>query len=124
MTDPIMRLADAQLSLLSADLQVQLERGTGTRPVLFMLAKARERAAKAVLLFMDADTTDAALMLRLQQEINVYNDMVTSARELMISGKEARNRVKEQDRIELEEVIANMTDDERRLHGFERQGID
>lgn len=122
--DPILRLGDEQLRLLAADIQVQLERGTGTRPVLYLLAQAREKAAKAIVLFMDADPTDAPLIRRLQQEITLYNDMVTSAQALLSAGREANQRIAERDRAELEEVITSMTDDERRLHGFEKRGID
>jgi len=122
--DPILRLGDEQLRLLAADLQVQLERGTGTRPILFMLSQAREKAAKAIVMFMDADADDPALIRRLQQEITIYNDMVTSAQALLSAGREANQRIKEKDRAELEEVIMSMTDDERRLHGFEQRGID
>lgn len=122
--DPILRLGDEQLRLLAADLQVQLERGTGTRPVLYMLAQARAKAAKAIVMFMDADAKDEPLIRRLQQEITIYNDMVTSAQALLSAGREANQRVNEKDRAELEDVIMSMTDDERRLHGFEKRGID
>lgn len=122
--DPILRLGDVQLRLLAADLQVQLERNTGTRPVLFMLSQAREKAAKAIVMFMDADPEDSPLIRRLQQEITIYNDMVTSAQSLLSAGREANQRIKEKDRAELEEVIMGMTDEERRLHGFETRGID
>lgn len=122
--DPIERLADVELRLLSADLQVQLERGTAMAPVLYLLNAARVKAAKAVVLFIDADPENPALMRRLQGEIKLYDDMVTHARTLLAMGKEATQRISEQDRAEMEEVIAGMTDDERRLHGFERRGID
>ena len=42
--DPIERLADQELRLLSADLLVQLERGTAMRPVLYLLNEARKKA--------------------------------------------------------------------------------
>jgi len=122
--DPILRLGDEQLRLLAADLQVQLERGTGTRPVAFMLAKAREKAAKAIVLFLDADPEDTNLIRRLQRELTVYNDLMTSAQELMAMGREANQRITEVDRAEMEEVIADMDDDQRRLHGFEPRGVD
>lgn len=122
--DPILRLGDEQLRLLAADLQVQLERGTGTRPIAFMLAKARQKAAKAMVLFLDADPEDTPLIRRLQRELTLYNDMVTAAQELMAAGREANQRIAETERAELEEVIANMTNEERKLHGFEQRGID
>lgn len=122
--DPILRLGDEQMRVLAADLQVQLERGTGTRPVAYFLARARQMAAKAIVLFMDADPEDIALIRRLQGEIKLYNDMVTSAQQLMAAGREANARIAESDRAELEEVIADMSDDQRRLHGFEPRGID
>ena len=122
--DPIERLADQELRLLSADLQVQLERGTAMRPVLYLLNEARKKAGKAILLFIDADPTDAKLMRRLQAEIAIYDDMVINARKLLAMGNEANQRVAEGDREEMEEIVAGMTDTERQLHGFERRGID
>lgn len=122
--DPILRLGDEQLRLLAADLQVQLERGIGTRPVAYLLSQARQKAAKAVVLFLDADPEDVPLIRRLQRELTLYNDMVVAAQQLMAAGREANQRIAENDRAELEEVIADMSDDQRRLHGFEPRGID
>jgi predicted RND superfamily exporter protein len=122
--DPILRLADEELRLLAADVQVQLERGTGTRPVAYMLAQARLKAAKAIVLFLDADPDDVQLIRRLQRELTAYNDMVTSAQQMLAIGHEANTRISERDRAELEEVIADMSDEDRRLNGFEHRGID
>ena len=45
MKDFLAALSDDHLVNLSIDLMVQLERGTGTRPVLWLLCRARKRAA-------------------------------------------------------------------------------
>lgn len=123
--DPIEMLADSQLLMLATDLQVQLERGTGTRPVAHLLANARRRAAKALLILaMDTEAEDAAKIRELQGHIRIYDDMITSCQALIAGGREARARITEAERIALDEVIVNMTDEERRLHGFEQRGKD
>lgn len=123
--DPIEQLSDEQLVLLAADLQVQLEKTTAMRPVLFMLAKARHRARTALLaLGLDVEPEDTKLIRSLQNEVKLYDDMVTACRELLASGKEAHHRISEQERDALDEVVVNMSDDERRLHGFELRGKD
>jgi hypothetical protein len=122
--DPIEKLADEQLRFLSADLQVQLERGTGTRPVLWLLANARKKAAKAFVMFMDADPGDVKLIQRLQAEVKLYDDMILSCRALFARGKEADRNIRESDREALEEIASEMTDEERRLNNIEPRGQD
>lgn len=122
--DPIRKLSDEQLRAIAADLQVQLERGTGTRPVLWMLAQARERAGKALVMFIDADAEDPKLIRQLQAEVKLYDDMVNACRQLIRRGKEADARIRESDRAAMDEVVMEMTEDERRLHGLEPRGID
>jgi geranylgeranyl pyrophosphate synthase len=125
MTDPVEKLADEQLLLIAADLQVQLERKTAMRPVLFFLAEARTRAAKAILILaLDTDPEDVVKIRKLQAEIAIYDDMITSARKLMAMRKEALARIKESDRDAIDEMIVDMSDDERRLNGFEPRGKD
>lgn len=125
MMDPIETLSDEQLLLLSADLQVQLERRTAMRPVAFLLANARRRAAKALLILaLEVDPEDAKTIRKLQGEVGLYDDMIKSCQALISGGKEARARISEKERAELDEVIVNMTDEERKLHGFEPRGQD
>ena len=122
--DPIDRLADEKLRELAIDLEVQLERRTAHRPVLFMLHKAREKAGKAMVMFLDVDPTDAKLITRLQAEVKLYDDMITSCRELVARGREAQSRIAENERSAIEELVINMTDEERRLHKLEPRGTD
>lgn len=124
MTDPIEKLADDELRFLSADIQVQLERGTATRPVLYLLSEARKKAAKAFVMFMDADPNDSKLIARLQSEAKLYDDMVLACRGMLTRGKEADRRIRESDREALEEITADMSDDERRLNNLEPRGTD
>ncbi len=120
----IEQLADQRLVELSADLQVQLEKGTGTRPVLWMLTQARKRAAKAIDLFIDVDPEDVDQVKNIKHELTIYNDLIGLARELLERGKEADNRIKEGDRAAIDELVQQMTPDERRLMRLEPQQKD
>jgi hypothetical protein len=122
--DPIEKLSDEQLRVLSADLQVQLERGTGTRPVLWLLSQTRLKAAKAIVMFMDVDPDDGKLIRRLQAEVKLYDEMIQSCRALFARGKEADRSIQESDREALEEITSEMTDEERRLNNIETRGQD
>lgn len=122
--DAIERLADERLLELSTDIQVQLEKGTALRPVAYMLAEARKKAAKAILLFIDVDPHDWKLILRLQNEIKVYDDMVTAARSVIAHGEDAKHRITEKDRAELESIVRDMSPEERRLYNMEPRRTD
>jgi hypothetical protein len=122
--DAIEEVAEERLRELAADLQVQLEKGTGMRPAAWMLAQARKKAAKAVVLFLDVDVEDTKLVRRLQGELKLYDDMVTACQALVARGKEADYRITESDRAALDEVVMQMTPEERRLHKLEPIGKD
>ena len=116
-TDPIGRIADLRLLENSADLIVQLEKGTGTRPILNLLNKARKRAVNANIQLVIADADDTATIRKLQAEIALYDDMVTACKEIVADGQDAEARINEIDREELQSVI--MTPEQRRLHGLD-----
>lgn len=122
--DPIEKLADEQLLLLAADVQVQLERGTAERPVLYMLAEARKRAATAILLFMDVDAEKPADIRKLQSELKLYDDMIASVRMMRERGRDADARIHENDRIAMDEITRNMPEEGRRLYQLQPQGDD
>ncbi len=94
------------------------------RPVLYMLARARARAAKAVDLIVDVDPVDADAIRNIQNELRLYNDMVLACREMISMGEEASSAVTESEREELEEVIHEMSDEDRRLYKFEPRSKD
>jgi hypothetical protein len=122
--DPIEKLGNEQLRLLAADLMVQLEKGTALRPVLWMLVQARRRAAGAIEMMIDVDAEDVEAVRKIKREILVYTDMVRSCRELLARGKEADLRISEDDRIAVDEIVMDMSDDERRLYQLQQRGAD
>jgi len=122
--DTLDQLSDEALRMLQADVQVQLEKGTGTRPILFMLSDARRRAVKAVGMMVEVDPNDFVTIIRLQAEIKIFIDMIESARAVIDRGKEADRRIKEDDRAAIDELVMGMTDEERRLYKFEPRGTD
>ena len=116
-TDPIGRIAELRLIENAADLTVQLEKGTGTRPILHLLHKARERAMAANTQLVLAEASDTKTIRALQAEILLYDDMVTACKEIIADGKDAESSINDADREEIQSVI--MTPEQRRLHGFE-----
>lgn len=121
-SDPIERIADEHFIELAADLQVQLEKGTGTRPVLWLLSEARKRAVSATFALTKIDPMKTDDIRHLQNEISLYDDMIQDCKNLMSRGKEADRRLHERDREELQGVV--MADDDRELFGLEPMGSD
>jgi hypothetical protein len=119
--DPIEALSDLRLLELSADLQVQLERGTGTRPMLWILSKARQQAAAAIVQFSILDPTDVAAVRLCQTEIARYDDLVRWCRDLLAAGREIEEKMNEQDR---EDISSLFTPDEAHMHGRYLQRTD
>lgn len=124
MNDPTMALANEALFTLAADLQVQLEKGTGTRPVLWLLAQQRTKACDAMVKLVEVDATETEAIRTLQNEIRLYSDLVTACQELIIRGREADAMIAETDRSELANIIGDMSPEDRRLHGFEQRSDD
>lgn len=124
MKDPIEALSEEHLYALAADVQVQLEKGTGTRPVLWLLAQQRAKANEAMGKLVDVDATETEAIRTLQNEIRLYGDLVTSCQELIVRGREADAQIAERDRSDMADIVGQMSSDERRLHGFQPQGDD
>src|ERR1700733_4364366 len=104
MKDPIEALADEQLFEMALDVQVQLEKGTGTRPVLWMLSQQRAKAREAMAKLVDVDATEIEAIRALQSEVRLYGDLVTSCQNLMRRGREADAMIAEKDRSDMAEI--------------------
>src|SRR6476620_5381105 len=94
------RLADQRAIGLSAELEVQLDRRAGTRPVVVMLAKARALAFIAMNTLVYADPADVEKVRGLQNEIRRYDDLVAWCQEIFVEGLEADAHISEQERQE------------------------
>jgi len=105
MSDPIEAIARQQLIDMSIDLQVQLERGTGTRPMLWLLARARTRAIVAVFSIVKIDPSKADEIRMLQNEVNLYSDLIDDCRALLARGNEEDRELDEQDRMEIADLL-------------------
>lgn len=121
MIDPIEKLADEQLFELALDVRVQLEKGTGTRPVLWLLAQQRTKAREAISKMVEVDATETDAIRNFQQEIRLYGDLIAACRDLIARGREADALIAEADRSDIAEI---MSPEERQLHGFQTQGDD
>lgn len=96
---------DEALAELAIDLHVQLEQGTATRPVLWMLVRARERAAEALQGLSEVDATKTAQIIVLQGQVQFYREMVEDCRALMSRGKEADSLIDENERAEIADIL-------------------
>lgn len=105
MNGAIEKLAISRLIERSADLEVQLEKGVGTAPVVNLLAKAREAAASALFSLVMVDPTETAKVQQYQNEVRRYDDLVAFVREVIIEGKEADRRLIEAEREEFDDII-------------------
>jgi hypothetical protein len=105
MPSPIEHIANSHLILAYTDLQVQLERGTGTRPVLWLLAEARKKAANAIALLVKVDCNDAEAIRTLQNEVVMFDDLVEACRKMLNRGHEADREIDESDREAIAEFL-------------------
>jgi hypothetical protein len=122
MNDPIEMLSHAELLRMSADVQVQLEKNTANRPVLFMLARARQTAAAAITQLVIIEPDRTAEIRSLQNEVRLYDNMVDACRAMLERGKEADARIREEDREDMHELL--ISDEQRKLYGLDNRGFD
>lgn len=99
------RLADQRAIALSADLEIQLDRKAGLRPMVAILMKARDQAALAMNSLVYADPANVDLIRGYQNEIRRYDDLVAWCQEIFNEGIEADRHLEEADRIELSNLI-------------------
>lgn len=119
------RLAEQRAIALSAELEVQLDRQAGTRPVIAMLAKARNLAFVAMNTLIYTDPADVEKVRGLQHEVRRYDDLVAWCHEIFVEGLEADVRLTEEERREFSDII--MTPEiaaEAAAIGVNKQGFD
>lgn len=124
MDDLLDRLVDEELFYLAEDLKMQLEKGAGTRPVVFLLSNQRQRAAKAIRGIVNVDPTDAKTVAQFQQEARLYFDLIEHCREMLNRGREADRNIDENERIAFNDAIVAMPEEERRALNIEPRGND
>lgn len=122
--DTLEKLSDEQLFMLAEDIKLQLERGAGTRPVIYLLAMQRQRAVLAMSGIINADPEDAKTIRGFQQEIQLYHDLIEHCREMLNRGKEADARIAEMERESLNASLDDMSEEERRALNIEPRGDD
>lgn len=110
--DAISAAARAVLVENALDVIVQLERGTGTRPVLWLLARSRNQAVVALRKLIEVDATEIEAVRALQQEIRLYGDLVESCRDLVARGKEEDRQIAEEERDAIADLVTSNEDAE------------
>lgn len=106
--DAISAAARAVLVENYLDVKVQLEQGTGTRPVLWLLARQRNQAVIALRKLIEIDASETEAIRAMQAEVRLYGDLLESCRDLLVRGKEADREIEESDRI----AVADFVQDE------------
>lgn len=103
----IEHVARARTIALGMDVELQLEktRRAGFQPVLFMLRDARLRAIEAMTKLVLVDSTDSMAIRKLQLEIMLFDDMVSTCREMVEAGRIADQTMAEEDRAEINDLI-------------------
>jgi hypothetical protein len=124
MTDSLEALADEQLWLLAEDLKLQLEKGAGTRPVLYLLAQQRQRAVAAIMGLVNVDPTKIEDIRGYQKEAALYYDLMENVRVMLQRGREADSRIADRDRESIADALDDMTEEERRTLNVEPRGDD
>lgn len=124
MKDPIDELGNEHLYLLAADLQVQLEKGSANRPVLFLLSEARKKARVAIVKLIEVSASETEAIRELQAEVRLYGDMIESCQALIMRGREADSLIAESDRSDLANVVGDMSPEDRRILGLQQQDDD
>lgn len=110
---PILRLAKQRIIAASADIEAQLSVTAGCRPVLFMLLKARDEAAEALAeLATLPPGTPASELLRLQNDVCRYDDIMRWMRQLVARGFELDREISEAEREELADLLIGTPDGE------------
>lgn len=90
MTDDAISAAARSMLIYSAiDLKVQLEKGTGTRPMLYFLASQRNKAVDAMRKMVEIDPSETGAITALQNEVRLYGDLMEAARDMLSRGREA-----------------------------------
>ena len=105
MKDAITELGKAQLITDYLDITVQLEKGTGTRPVLWLLRDARQNATVSMRKLVEVDASETDAIRSLQAEIRLYGDLMESCARMMVRGKEADREIDDDERRQFAEML-------------------
>jgi hypothetical protein len=122
--DSLERLTDEQLWLLADNIKSQLEKKPENQPVIYLLAQQRQRAVKAVMGLINVDPTKADDIRGYQQEAALYFDLMEHVREMLQRGREADQRIAENERESLSNALDDMDPEERRALQIEPRGDD
>src|SRR5947209_12343014 len=101
--DPVGSLALARAVLISADIEEQLtaRKAHGMRPLIAVLHKARREAASSIAQLVGVRSDDRIEILRLQNEVRRFEDLVRWLKEIVSEGFDDRYEVADAERDEL-----------------------
>jgi hypothetical protein len=126
LSSALRELADRRFRIMiSADLELQFERGANHAPMKLVLHKARLEAMKALDALILCDPSETNTIRTLQSEVRRYDDLVAWVREIIIEGKEADRALDEETDEELARLMSTAEGRETaQLYGLDDEGSD
>jgi hypothetical protein len=129
MTDDAVELLwAAHAAALSRDIEEQMtaRASDGFRPLVAVLHLARAEAGRAVAALCDTDPADTREIRNLQNQVHRFRDLVRFLGRIATAGIEAELQLGDDDREDLERLIAPPRDpaDAERLAEMTRLGLD
>ncbi|HLN09337.1 MAG TPA: hypothetical protein VK281_10320, partial [Xanthobacteraceae bacterium] len=105
---PVDLLWAAHAIALSRDIEEQMTARVqdGFRPLVVMLHMARKEAGEAVAALCDVEPDNAAEIRNLQNQVHRFRDLIRFARRIVAAGIDAEHQVGDDERDELERLIA------------------
>lgn len=106
--EPVDLVWAAHAIALSRDIEEQMtaRSAEGFRPLVVMLHMARLEAATAVVALCDIDPTKITKVRELQNQVARFRDLIRFTRKIVAAGLDAEHQVGDDDRAELEKLIA------------------
>jgi hypothetical protein len=110
--DAVDLLWAAQAIALSRDIEEQMtaRAADGFRPLVVMLHMARRAAGQAVAALCEVDPSEENEIRALQNEVHRFRDLIRFAQRIVTAGIEAEHQVSDEERAELERLIAPPAD--------------
>lgn len=112
--DQIYRLAMMRIIKASAEIEAELRADIkGSGPVLEILRRLRDRAAESMEKLVFTDAQDTKAILTWQNEVKRYDEWVEWVREIIREGIEINNRLDDEEREEMIDMLLATPEGER-----------
>jgi hypothetical protein len=120
--DPITDLARQRCIEDSLEIENQLLAKTGARPIISMLAHAREEASNAFRRLVEADPEDSKTIRTLQFEVRRFDDLVRWLRDIVSTGVQFSREISDDERDYIQDLLKPAHDMEYDEEDAEEEG--